>query len=292
MNQHDRRSFLKLSTGLVAAGGLGGLLSACGSRESKAVAGQAPFGLQLYTLRDVLPQDPQGVLRQVASFGYHQIESYEGAQGIFWGMGRAGFKTFVEDLGMTALSSHVGNFNDFDSFAKKAEDAAAIGMEYLICPYAKRESLDQYRALADDFNRAGEIAKAAGIRFAYHNHAYSFEQVDGIYPQDLFLDRSDPELVDFEMDIYWVVAAKQDPAAWLKKSPGRYTLSHVKDLRRDGDSQESTTLGQGVIDWATLLPLGRSLGMKHFIVEQEQYTGTTPLESTEDNAAYLASLAF
>ena len=286
---HDRRSFLKLSTGLIAASGLGSLGALAGCSKSSAAA--KPFGLQLYTLRDALPQDPQGVLRQVASFGYELIESYEGAQGIFWGMGSAGFKQFLDDLGMQLVSSHVGNFNDSDSFAKKAQDAASIGAKYLICPYAKRNSLDEYKALADQFNKAGQIAKDAGLRFAYHNHAYSFEQVEGAYPQDIFLERTDPALVDFEMDIYWVAYAKQDPAAWLAKHPGRYTLCHIKD-KSLAEPIQSTTLGRGSIDWATLLPKARALGMQHFIVEQEQYAGTTPIEAVKDNAAYLAPLTF
>ena len=291
--KQTRRDFLKVSGGLAAVGAIGGagLLSACARSEGDGKAATRPFGLQLYTLRDVLPGDPRGVLKQVADFGYDQIESYEGAQGIFWGMGNTGFKSYLEELGMTALSSHVGNFNEFESFRKKADEAAAIGMKYLICPYAKRETLDQYRALADDFNKAGEIAKAAGIRFAYHNHAYSFEKVDGQYPQDIFMERTSPELVDFEMDIYWVVYADEDPVAWLKKYEGRFTLSHVKDLRRDGETQ-STTLGRGVIDWGPLLSTARGLGMKYFIVEQEQYAGTSPLEATKDNAQFLAKLSY
>lgn len=293
MNMQDRRSFLKISSGVLATGALGsmGLLSACKREEASVATREKPFGLQLYTLRDVLPQDPKGVLAQVASFGYKQIESYEGDSGMFWGMGNTGFKSYMDELGMKITASHVNDFNDFESFKRKADEAAAIGMEYVICPYAKRDGLEQYRALADDFNRAGEIAKEAGIRFAYHNHAYSFEKVDDVFPQDLFMQRADPDLVDFEMDIYWVVAANEDPQAWMNKYAGRFVLAHVKDMRREGEMQ-STTLGRGVIDWKTLLPQARELGTKHFIVEQEEYADTSPIEATKDNAQYLSGLAF
>ena len=86
------------------------------------------FGLQLYTLREDLPKDPKGVLKQVASFGYKQIESYEGKDGMFWGMGNTGFKKYMDDLGMTIVSTHCDINKDFE---KKANEAAAIGMKYL-----------------------------------------------------------------------------------------------------------------------------------------------------------------
>jgi sugar phosphate isomerase/epimerase len=303
MRTINRRSFLRLSGGLasgtmMAAGfGSAALLSACGREDSPAPAAAGPgnggnkFGLQLYTLRDVIGEDPRGVLAQVASFGYKQIESYEGPQGIYWGMGNTGFKQYMDDLGMSLISSHVNNFNDFESFSRKVDEAAEVGVKYLICPYAQRNSLDEYRKLAEEFNRAGEICRNAGLRFAYHNHGYTFEQMDGQYPQDLLMQSTDADLVDYELDIYWVAAVNADPAQWLRKYPGRFVLSHVKDIRRNGQPQ-STTLGTGAIDWPTLLPLAREQGMEYFIVEQEDYEGTTPLEAVRDGAEYMRSIDF
>ncbi len=297
MAEFNRRAFLRMSGSMaLLAGGLGAmpLLSGCGRQESGAaedLVAQRPFGLQLYTLRDVIQEDPEAVLRQLASFGYKQIESYEGPQGIYWGMGNKGFKSLMDELEMNMISSHVNNFDDFDSFARKADEAAEIGVKYLICPYAKQETLDDYKELAQKFNRAGEIANQAGIRFAYHNHGYTFQKVDGEYPQDLLMRRCDPELMDFELDIYWVAAVNEDPAAWLKRYPNRFKLGHVKDIKRNGEPQ-TTTLGQGEIDWATLLPLARVQGMEYFIVEQEQYEGTTPIKAVEDNAQFMSKLTF
>lgn len=297
MAEFNRRAFLRMSGSMaLLAGSMGAmpLLSGCGREGSGAgenLVTQRPFGLQLYTLRDVIQEDPEAVLRQVASFGYQQIESYEGPQGIYWGMGNTGFKKLMDELEMNMISSHVNNFDDFESFARKADEAAEIGVEYLICPYAKQETLDDYKALAEKFNRAGEIAKEAGTRFAYHNHGYSFEKVEGEYPQDVFMLRCDPELVDFELDIYWVAAVNADPADWLKRYPGRFRLGHVKDIKRNGEPQ-TTTLGQGGIDWATLLPLARVQGMEYFVVEQEQYEDTTPIKAVEDNAQFMRQLAF
>jgi sugar phosphate isomerase/epimerase len=281
----SRRSFLKTS-GLLASGAvLGGMpfISSCASPSRETM----PFGLQLWTLRDIIFDDPQGTLRQVAEFGYKQIESFEGPEGIFWGMGNRNFKSFLDDIGLTMISSHTDVFQDFE---RKADEAAEIGVEYLVCPWiGPQDSLDDYRTMADRFNEIGEKANAAGIKFAYHNHAYTFEEMDGVLPQELLMDNTDPELVEYQMDIYWVVAANADPVEWLNRYPGRFTSSHVKDLS-NGDEPESTLLGTGVIDFPTVLSAAKEQGMKYFIVEQEQYTDTTPLDAIQENARFMKEL--
>lgn len=282
---YSRRSFLKTSGLLASGAALGSIpfFNSCTSTASDTM----PFGLQLYTLRDVLPDDPEGVLRQVAEFGYKQIESYEGSKGMFWGMGHTGFRKFLDDLGMTLISSHANVFEDAE---RKAAEIAEIGGDYLVCPWiGPQESLDDFREIADQFNEIGQIARDAGIRFAYHNHAYSFEELEGEMPQDVLMEGTDPELVDFQMDIYWVAAAGEDPAEWINKYPGRFTSGHVKDLS-DGEEPESTILGTGTIDFPSLLTVAKQHGMEYFIVEQEAYTGTTPIDAVRENASYMQKL--
>lgn len=298
MSKINRRAFLRLSGGLAAgsmvAAGLGSaaLLSACGHVGSSARGNAGnTFGLQLYTLRDVIEQDPRAVLAEVASYGYRQIESYEGPLGVYWGMGNTGFKQYMDDLGMTMTSTHVNNFNDFESFRRKVDEAAEIGLKYVICPYAPRNNLDEFRTLADEFNRAGEITKNAGLRFAYHNHGYTFMEMEGQYPQDLLMQNTDPDLVDYELDIYWLAAVGGDPAEWFRRYPGRFKLGHVKDLSRNGEPK-SVVLGQGSIDWPTLLPVAREQGMEYFIIEQENYEGTTPMQAVADGAKYLSGIRY
>lgn len=281
----SRRSFLKTS-GLLASGlALSSIpfLSSCTSARN----GIAPFGLQLWTLRDVIFDNPEATLRQVAEAGYKQIESFEGPDGIFWGMGNRNFKGLMDELGMTMVSSHANVFQDFE---RKANEAAEIGVEYLICPWVgPQESLDDFKALADQFNEIGEVASRSGIKFAYHNHDYTFVEMDGELPQTVLMDRTDPDLVEQQMDIYWFVAAGQDPTEWILRYPGRFTSCHVKDLT-NGSEPESTVLGTGTIDFASLLPLAKENGMKYFIVEQEAYTGTTPLDAIVANAEYMREL--
>lgn len=289
--QFNRRNFLK-TTGAAGAGLLfSQYLPSCkASNAAKSI--NQNFGLQLYTLRDDLPKDPKGVLTQVASFGYKQIESFEGAKGIFWGMSNTEFKKLMDDLGMAIVSSHCDINKDFE---RKAAEAAAIGMKYLIAPYlGPQKSIDDFKRFADTFNQRGEVCKKAGIRFAYHNHDYSFKPVDGQLPQDVMMQGTDKDLVDFEMDMYWVVTAGQDPSEWYKKYPGRFRLCHVKDRKKGVPLTEkanvSVVLGTGSIDFPAHLKTGAANGLAYFIVEQEAYEGTTPLAAVKDDAAYMKAV--
>lgn len=285
----NRRLFLKRGSVLAAGASSLVLLNQC----SRAAESHYPFGIQLYTLRDDLPEDPEGVLQQLAQFGYSQIESFEGPLGMFLGKTPQAFAAFVQDLGMDLVASHC---SIEEGFEQKAENAAAAGMRYLICPFiGPQAALDDYRRYADTFNRCGEICRSNGLRFAYHNHHYTFFDVENAKPQDILMQATDPELVDFELDIFWLVAAGEDPLHWIRKYPGRFPLSHVKD-RLSGASMNSfsasTTLGRGFVDYPTILPVAYENGMRYFMVEQESYAGTTPLESSEENAAYMRQFRF
>lgn len=284
----NRRSFIK-TIGITSAGmALSGILPACGALSKSNTEGK-DFGLQLYTLRDVLPADPKGILKQVSSFGYKQIESYEGEKGMFWGMSNKEFKTLMDNLGMKIVASHCDINKDFD---RKAAEAAEIGMSYLICPWVgPQKSLDDFKRYADIFNQRGEVCRKNGIRFAYHNHDYSFQPLEGQLPQDVLMQQTDKNLVDYEMDIYWVVAAGQDPAAWISKYPERFRLCHVKDRKKGaapGEQDASVILGTGSIDFEKLLQ--KAGDIRYRIVEQEAYTNTTPIDAVKANAAYMKSL--
>jgi sugar phosphate isomerase/epimerase len=281
----NRRSFLK-ATGTLASGLLIGR-SAFSMNDFSTNGSIKKFGIQLYSLRSDLPNDPKGVLKQVASFGYKQIESYEGKQGMFWGMTNKEFKKYMDELGMTIVSSHCNINSDFET---KAAQAGEIGMKYLICPSlgGANKSIDDFKRAAEKFNACGDICKKNGLKFAYHNHGYSFEQMEGQLPQDILMQNTNKDTVDFEMDIYWVVTAGADPIAWLDKYPGRWKLCHVKDRKKGADAKEhdaSVDLGTGSIDFKKILKASASKGMEYFIVEQERYDNSTPLKSAAADAA-------
>ncbi|MCG2590314.1 TIM barrel protein [Rhodohalobacter sulfatireducens] len=287
----SRRSFLKKSGLLAGGAALTSLsfLQSCASSDSEENSEVTnPFGIQLYTLRDIIGEDPRGVISSLAEFGYQQIESYEGSMGIFWGMSNTEFKQFLDDQGLSMVSTHA---NVFENFEEKVNQLAEIGVPYITCPYVgPQESIDDFYQLAEQFNELGEIANNAGINFAYHNHAYSFEELDGEIPQVVMMDNTDPELVDYQMDIYWVVAAGEDPAEWFRRYNGRFTSGHVKDYS-GGEEPESVVVGTGTIDYPPLLNVAEMNGMEYFIIEQEAYTDTTPLDAARANAEYMKNLS-
>jgi sugar phosphate isomerase/epimerase len=281
---NNRRDFLRMSA--FAAAGMSLPFSGKSAMLDLFAPKKLPaFGLQLWTVKEDMAKDAKGTLKKIASYGYKQIESFEGSQGMFWGLGHNDFKKYMDELGMKIVSTHCNIQVDFE---RKAAEAAEIGMKYLICPYkGPQKSIDDFKKIADEFNKSGEICKKNGIRFAYHNHDYSFKAMNGVMPQDVMIENTDKELVDFEMDIYWVVATGTDPIAYFKKYPNRFRLCHIKDLIRTAKDHESCHLGKGTIDFKSILKAGTENGLKYYIVEQEAFTGTNPLESAEVDAAYL-----
>ena len=281
----NRRSFLKISAAL---GGGYLLTQATGCSAASKMSGKdKPFGLQLYTLRDDMTKDPKGTLKKVAAFGYKQIESFEGANGMFFGMGNKGFKQYMDDLGMTIVTSHCNINKDFE---KKAAEASEIGMKYLICPSnGDQKTVEGYKKAAALFNEKGAICKNAGLRFAYHNHEYEFNKVDNAFPLEVMIQNTDKDLVDYEMDIYWVVTAGQDPIEWMKKYPSRFKLYQVKDRKKDIPNTTRaafTTLGDGKIDFFTIAKLAEKNGNPYYFVEQDQ-SDTSALDAVQKNARYL-----
>ncbi len=283
---NSRRSFLRGAALTTLA------MSMPFKNELMAMASKSnAFGLQLWSVKQALAKDPLAVLKQLSDNGYKKIESFEGAKGMFWGMKNTEFKKVMDDLGMNMVSSHCNDTGDLVSFERKAAAAGEIGLKYLICAFkGPQKSLDNFKKFTDEFNACGEIAKKHGLRFAYHNHDYSFKAMEGIVPQDLMMDGTNPDLVDFEMDMYWTVAAGVDPIAYMDKHPNRFKLVHVKDLSKTATGHESCVIGKGTIDYKSLLPKVAKRGVQHMIVEQEAYTGTNELDAARDNAAYLKTL--
>lgn len=303
----NRRSFIKSAGAFSIGGALTGSailsLSSCGQSGEKsegadstgvadAANASAPaipdFGLQLYSVRDIIGADPKGVLKQIAGFGYKKIESYQGDQGVFWGMKPKEFKAYMDELGMTIVSTHADTTKNLE---KAAAEAAEAGLLYILQPYiGPQKSIDEWKKRADEFNKRGEICKKAGIKFGYHNHDYSFKELEGQIPQEVLLDNTDKSLVVYELDMMWSEAANADSKAHLTKYAGRYDLCHIKDFVKE-PKIESTDLGKGVVDYPSLLKVAFDTGIKQFIVEQEQYPGPV-LTSISNDSEYMKKLIF
>lgn len=250
------------------------------------------FGVQLYSVKEDMAIDAPATMKALASYGYKQLEGFDGGKGILWGMQPTEFRSLMSEAGTTMVASHANVFENLDAQAALAAEA---GMKYLICPgIGAQKSQDGYKKKAEEFNQIGQTLKSHGLRFAYHNHDYTFVPMEGTFGQDILMDNTDPALVDFEMDIYWVHVAGAKPAEYLAKYPGRFRLCHLKDAEAGtGDPhQRGVLLGAGEIPYADLIRQSQGLGMEYFIVEQERFPSGTPMEAAAANAKYLSALEF
>jgi len=254
-----------------------------------------PIGLQLYTLRDLLEKDAPGTIRQLSAIGYKDVEIYS-----LYGKTPAEFSRILKDSGITASSGHYLLPAVKSEWNKRIEDAKTLGLRYMviaILPPEERKSLDDYKKLAELFNKAGEATQKAGIQFCYHNHNFEFQKFGDVMPYDYLLQTVDPKLVAFEMDCFWVTHAGQDPVAYFKKHPGRFPLLHIKDIKdKPAPTQELDAkmglfapVGSGSIDWKRIFSAAKLGGMEHFYVEQD-YCEIPPLEAIKMSYQYLDAL--
>lgn len=292
----DRRTFLVQSTALTAAAVLSP--SWLGGMNSRKISADA--GLQIYTIRDALAKDFKGSLKRVADLGFKNLELFAYQDGKYFNHSVKEVKSILGDLGLRAKSSHVltGWSNPeaigtmTNSWDKTVKDAAELGQEYIVCAYlfeSERESLDNYKKLADLLNRCGETAKTAGLQMGYHNHAFEFEKMSGQVPYDILLERCDPDLVKFELDLYWTKRAGVDPVYYFKGYPRRFPLWHVKDME-SGEDQFFAAVGEGAIDWQHLFDHSEEAGLKYYFVEQDNTRSGKPFEEIAKSIKYLEGI--
>ena len=256
----SRRQMLGGSVAL----GLSTLAAPAIANATPASAKRVP-GVQLYTVRDSMAADVPGTLKAIAGIGYKEVE-FAG----YFDHTPQQVRALLDDLGLTSPSSHVPATTMRDEPLSLIEAAKTIGNDYLTVPWLHpddRQSLDDYKGWADVFNRAGELCRENGIRLAYHNHEFELLPIDGELPFDVLLSKTDPELIDFELDFFWVREAKLDIIDVLNKAPSRFTMAHIKDMDEQGNMVE---VGSGVIDFEGILGNEAAAGLRHLFVEHDQ----------------------
>ncbi len=316
----NRRRFIKSSAALSAAGFM---LPSEIFAQKKLI--DKP-GIQFFSLPKLLEKDFAGTLVLLSKMGYKEVELYgpypfstDAAQkrweAVTTSLGFKGSGYFghtvneVKDLlkqnGLSAPAMHTDLETLQTRMDKLGEAARVLGCQYVALPAIpdeKRQTIDDYKKMADAFNKIGESANKAGVKFAYHNHGYGLKEINGQVPLKLILDGTDPSLVFFEMDLYWTTAGGADPVAYLETYKNRYRLMHVKDMSKKmqfsgdgGDAKQwielfpyMTTAGSGVIDLKTMLPKAKECGVKHFIVEQDMVAD--PETALKKSLDYLVSL--
>jgi sugar phosphate isomerase/epimerase len=230
-------------------------------------AAKCAIGLQLYTVRELFSRDPIGTLEQVAAIGYREVE-YGG--GGYDKMDHAALRAAMDRLGLVSPSLHIGYEaldGDFDGSVAMAKTLGAdtVVLPWMADPYRNAEA---WPGVIANINRWAPRLRDAGLGFAYHNHDFEFlVKPGGRSLFEMLLADADPETVKFELDLFWVVAAGEDPKAIISRLPGRIYAYHVKDRTPDG---KMTSVGEGTIDFADIFTLNDMAGVQHFYVENDQ----------------------
>jgi sugar phosphate isomerase/epimerase len=254
-------------------------------------------GVQLYTLRTVLPENPLVTLRAVEKIGYQEVELVaDNLDKVYAALKQTSLKPVSLHLDSTLF------VRKQDQIPAALADAKQRGLEYVVCPYvapADRGGPDVMRKLGETLNKAGELCSQLGMRLCYHNHAFDFAPAGSGTLLDVLLKAADPKLVSLELDIMWARVAGLDPAAVLKQYGNRIALLHLKNVaegieKRYDENVPKTAfhdVGNGVIDIAAVLSAAEQAGVKHYFVEQDQTPGD-PLASLGESYRYIEKLNF
>jgi sugar phosphate isomerase/epimerase len=293
----NRRMFLAQSAAMLAAGAM--IPASAGATMR--------IGLQLFSMPKMLEKDFREGIAFIAGLGYSEVELYGpypfsapeaiakwaaitpqlGFSGSgFFGLTAAQVHSILGEYRLAVPSMHTDLLTLQRQMGALAEAAHVLGATYVTLPSIpadKRKSLDDFKRMADGFNSIGTQARRYGLKFAYHNHGYGLHEMQGQIPLKLMLQQTDPTLVFFEMDIYWMTAGGGDPVQYLKDYPTRYKLLHLKDMKErrqfkgdGGDPSQwielfpyMTSVGDGVLDIKGIVSQGRRSGVEYFFVEQD-----------------------
>lgn len=279
-----RRNFLRNAALAVPAAALAG-------RSAWALK-PVPLGVQLFTVRKEAERDLPHVLDQIHKIGYQEVESYAG----LYHFSADALRHMVDQAGLRMPSGH---FN-YDDLGTRFNYAMEMGLDWMVCSMISPSlwnSLDGFRTAAKQFNAWGKLAKERGMRFAFHNHDYEFRPFGNTTGYEVLQQETDPSLVFFEVDCYWVAQAGHDPVAVMKKLGRRLKMLHLKD-RTPGfgisydmgpESAHFEPIGQGTLNWKAILAEGERLDVEHYFVEQDETKGPE-IQAVRESYAYLSRL--
>ena len=257
----SRRSFLAISSVLPWA-----LRGVAFGQRSESI----PVGLELYSVRDELKKDPQGVVHAVAQMGYQAVEFYapyfqwtddEGKQ----------MRKLMDDLHIRCYSTH--NNEDFfnDTNIGHARDLNQIlGAKYMVQAWSDPKSdLDGWKALADKLNKAADRLAPFGLGVGYHNHDAEWRPINGKRPIEILATNTKPSIM-LQLDVGTCLAGGADPVAWIQGNPGRIRSIHCKDWSPDPNLGYKVLFGEGKADWKGIFQAAEhGGGVEYYLIEQE-----------------------
>ncbi len=279
----SRRGFLRLAagSGVVVGGMTAGVAAADPPLHS---VPPDHIGIQLYTVRDIMATDPQGTLNALGRIGYATV----GVSGLY-GHTPERFRDMLDTAGVRAVLTHTSWEAMLANVQRELEIARILGVRYVVVPSlpASLRNVSGYRNAASAFSSWGEKCRSAGLKFLFHNHNVDFVKVDGKVLYDILLDETDPRFVNFELDLYWIIAGGYDPLPYFERYPGRFPVFHVKDRAANGSFED---LGRGTIDFPRIFARYAQSGIREYVVEHD--TPPIPLVTAARGHDYLAAVRF
>ncbi|MET3878766.1 sugar phosphate isomerase/epimerase [Chitinophaga sp. OAE865] len=260
------------------------------------------LGLQLYTIRDAIEKDVRAAMKQIAGYGYEEVETY-GFNKHYWGFDPKTAKQILDDNDLTTSSGHYDldkyllNNATEDDMKRYVDDciegAHALKQDYIVWPWLdpSLRSIEKFKLVAATLNKIGEQIKKGGLQLAYHNHNFEFTEQNGQIGYDIILNETDASLVKLQIDLYWIAyASKLKPHEWFLKQPGRFVSWHLKDM--DKVNRDYEVMGEGSIDFKTIMPDAKLSGVKHIFVEQGGNFKPDALSCVARSAAYVKNTLF
>jgi sugar phosphate isomerase/epimerase len=292
MPHESRRCFVK---SLVACAGANGILSAAVKEGDKL----SSIGVQLYTVRNIILNNPGQVLKTIEEIGYREAELVWASMEKIWADLK---KTSLKPVSihMDSQLFNTDNKSQLDAALHKAKEH---GFEYAVYPAVPRpdrqNGADFFRRMADTLGEAGTKCRKLGMQFCYHNHAFDFRPLGSTTPLEILMTGTSPDVLALEADVFWVSVAGHNPVEFLKRYSGRVPMLHLKNkaegmavqFNENVPASAFREVGKGSLDVPAILRTAKSIGTKHFFVEQDQTPGD-PLESLRASYGYLSQLRF
>ncbi len=262
------------------------------------------LGLQLFSIREAMARDLKDTLKQVSGFGYEEVEIYGFSGSKYYKLEPSVFKSILDDNNLTTSSGHYelnkfmlpGSTDDqmFKYVDECIEGAHILKQKYIVWPWLDPDSrtIDKFKVVADKLNRIGERLKPANLKVAYHNHDFEFTDHNGQIGYDIILKETDSSLVKLQADLYWLSnASKLKPNDYFVQNPGRYPMWHLKDMSKQ-DRNLHEIMGEGTIDFKSILKDDELAGVEHMFVEQGNNYHPDALQNVGKSALYVKNVLF
>jgi sugar phosphate isomerase/epimerase len=259
-----------------------------------AVAQAQEIGIQLYSVRNEVKKDLKGTLEKVRAMGIRELEG-----GDLYGMDVQTYRKLLDGMGYKMVSIGV-DYNSLNGdLSKTISEAKALGATYVVCFWIGHNGnefgMKEVEEAAARFNRAGKILKEAGLDLCYHPHGYEFRPSAAGTLFDDLVAKTNPEYINFELDVYWVKQGCADPVAYLKKYPSRMKMLHLKDREHGtacndtggADEETNVVLGKGDVNIKGVMKAAKKAGVKHYFIEDES---TRVIQQVPQSLAFLRSL--